>query len=247
MLRFTDISCSVGKRDAPNPGSFHSVEDLKSKMRLCGIETAFVWHSMSLEDHPVNGNREIVQIAQANNSILPVWVLVPHYTGEMPEPPRLMDELRENNVRAVRFFPKYNSLSHSLEEWSCGALFNHLAESGIPIIMDIDETDWNTIYGVCKRHPDLSCIVTKVYYRHGRYFYALWEELDNLYIEISWYKTFQGIEDICEKYGAERLLFGTSAPFFDPGPAVSMVLYADISQEQKELIAHGNIERLTGV
>ena len=124
---------------------------------------------------------------------------------------------------------------------------NHLAEAGIPALVDIDETDWNTICGVCRRHPDLNLIVTKMYYRHARYFYALWEELDNLYIEISWHKAFGGIEDICRKFGAEKLLFGTSAPYFDPGPAVSMVLFADISREEKELIAYRNIQRLTGL
>jgi len=246
-LPFLDINCSIGKRAAPNPGTFHSVEALEDTMALCGIEKAFVWHVLSLEDHPESGNREIVEIARSAESILPVWVLVPHHTGELPPPSLLVDDMLEHRVRAVRFFPRYNSLSHGLEEWSCGELLDTLAEAGIPVIIDIDETDWDTLYGICVRHPALSCIVTKVYYRHGRYFYALLEKLDNLYIEISWYKTFRGIEDICGKFGAERLLFGTSAPFFDPGPAVAMVLYADIPEDQKRLIAGGNARRLTGL
>ena len=55
-----------------------------------------------------------------------------------------------------------------------------------------------------------------------------------------------GIEDVCAKFGAERILFGSSLPYGAGSAAVSMITYANISEEEKELIASGNLERLLG-
>ena len=41
-------------------------------------------------------------------------------------------------------------------------------------------------------------------------------------------------------------MFGTGAPFCDAGTAVAALSYADITQKEKEAIAGGNIEKLTG-
>jgi len=53
-----------------------------------------------------------------------------------------------------------------------------------------------------------------------------------------------GLEDICERFGARRLLFGTGYPQFALGPAITMIASAQISNHDKQLIASGNMRRL---
>ena len=44
--------------------------------------------------------------------------------------------------------------------------------------------------------------------------------------------------------GAERFLFGTYMPEKEPYDKVFQLLSCGLAQEQKEMIAHGNFERL---
>ena len=44
--------------------------------------------------------------------------------------------------------------------------------------------------------------------------------------------------------GAEKFLFGSYMPEKEPYDKLFQLLYCELSQEEKELIAHGNFERL---
>jgi len=55
-----------------------------------------------------------------------------------------------------------------------------------------------------------------------------------------------GIRDFVRKYGADRLLFGTAFPDWNPGGPVLMLTQADITNKEREMIASGNIERILG-
>jgi predicted TIM-barrel fold metal-dependent hydrolase len=63
-------------------------------------------------------------------------------------------------------------------------------------------------------------------------------------IEISGYQPHRAIEEIAQRFGARRLLFGSGLPVFEPGSAVAMVTYAELPQDQKQMIAGGNLESL---
>jgi predicted TIM-barrel fold metal-dependent hydrolase len=63
-------------------------------------------------------------------------------------------------------------------------------------------------------------------------------------VEISGYQGLLAVEAVVKRFGAERLLFGTNLPTFNPGAAVTTVMYADIAEEDKSLIAAGNLRRL---
>ncbi|RLI02005.1 hypothetical protein DRO38_04435, partial [Candidatus Bathyarchaeota archaeon] len=55
-----------------------------------------------------------------------------------------------------------------------------------------------------------------------------------------------GIRDFCDKYGAERLLFGTGFPKWNPGGPILMLAQADITRKEREMIASGNLQRILG-
>ncbi len=247
MLSFCDINCSIGRRAAPNPGMFHTTETLGRQMDRFRIERALAWHTASLDHHPIEGNEEISRIAMQHRNIFPLWVVMPHHTGEFPPPEDLVGMMREQGVYAAKLVPQHNVLSYSLESWSCKELFDAFASSSIPVLIDADMMHWDTLCRICTDHPKLQIVLTRVSYRSGRYLYPLLGRFEHLHVEISWYKNFGGIEDICRKFGAERLLFGTDMPFFDPGPVVAMILYADLPGEQKQLVASGNFFRILGV
>ena len=78
----------------------------------------------------------------------------------------------------------------------------------------------------------------------NRRLFPLLEQYPNLYIETSYYVVHRGIELICRHFGAERLLFGTGLPQRAPGPAITALSYSQISDQERALIASGNLRRL---
>ena len=75
-------------------------------------------------------------------------------------------------------------------------------------------------------------------------FYPLLARYKNLSIDISAYWMYRGIESICKNFGANRILFGTGLPFYNPGLSLAMLSYSNIGARDKGLIAGDNLRRL---
>lgn len=246
-LSYFDCNCSFGMRGIVYPGSFYKLEDLLKNMENYGIKRALVYHSMAREYNPVVGNGMLMEEIKQYPSLYPVWAVMHHHTGEFPEPGELRKQLKANNIRAVRVFSAMADQGFGLSEWNCGELFSMLEECKVPLLLGFEQmAGWNELHEICSNHPGLKIIFTGVNYRIDRNAYALLEKFENLYVETSGYKGFEGIPEICRKFGAHRLVFGSAMPVLSGAAAVSMVNYADISEKEKRMIAYENLDNLLG-
>lgn len=243
-LKFFDCSCSIGMRGIVYPGSFYKINDLVEKMNRYGIEKALVYHSMAREYNPCEGNRMLVDEIKGFPLLVPVWVVMPHNTGEFPKPDELLRQMKHEGVKAVRIFPSATDQNYCISQWNCGELFLALQKAKVPLIIGIDQLSWNELHDLCNSYPGLNIVLTSVNYRVDRNLYSLLGKFRNLFIETIGYKVHSGIEEICTKFGAERLIFGSSMPLYSGAAAVSMINYACISDEEKSLIACRNLEIL---
>ena len=67
----------------------------------------------------------------------------------------------------------------------------------------------------------------------------------NVYLETcSSYRTPGVIEELVEKAGADRVLFGSDTPLMDPRSQIGKIITADISDEDKRLVLGENARRL---
>jgi predicted TIM-barrel fold metal-dependent hydrolase len=114
----------------------------------------------------------------------------------------------------------------------------------LPTFIDLDQTDFEAVAAVCQQYSLLPLVLLRVGYRTCRYLYPLLEKHPNLHLDISLFQAHGAIEEVCERFGPDRLLFATGLPVVAPGPAIAQVTYADISEEQKSLLAGGNLSRL---
>lgn len=249
-MKFFDANCCLGKLSVPMPKSIETAKELYDMMEKAGIEKSLVYHSFAKEYDPTFGNRKLMEVLTSfqrscvgtSKNLYPCLILVPHHTEEMPEPEKVICEILEKNIRAVRIFPKTHNWS--LSEWCSGKLLNELEQKTIPLFIDIEETSWEQAYSLCAGHPKLPIVLTQVPFRFSRQIYSLLAQTSNLYIETSHFQLHCGIEDVCKKFGAKQLLFGTSSPFFAPSPSMMAIKYANISEEEKELIASKNLMKL---
>ncbi|MFC1716899.1 amidohydrolase family protein [Candidatus Poribacteria bacterium] len=250
MVNFFDCNCVIGMRGIRRAGvageaEFYSIEGLMAEMDYAGIGDALVYHSLAKEYVPMLGNRQLMDEINCHERLHPCWVVMPHGTGEMPHPEALVNEMIEQDVKAARLFPSDHLFS--LSDWCSGELLTQLEKHGIVVIIQMDQIGWDGLHGLCSRYPDLSVIITNLSYRINRYLYPLLEKFKNVYVETSGYQIHKGMETLCAKFGAERIIFGTRMPSFTPGPAVNMINYSLISSEEKGMIAGGNLRRLLGV
>ena len=81
---------------------------------------------------------------------------------------------------------------------------------------------------------------------HGqdRYFRPLLEAYAHLVIATSRYECDGAIPELCARYGAQRLVFGTGYPDVPMGGAVLALLHCGLPEGDVVAIAGGNLERL---
>jgi len=240
-LDFFDCNAQVGRYGSPIPESYFTGKELLDHLAPMGISRALVFHALSKELHPAEGNPAVLEEVKGQ-PLTPCWVAMPHHTDEAPAPGEFVQRMREDGVKAVRLFP--NLHAYSLSDWCAGELLEELVQNRVPVFMEVSQASYDAIASVLKSHPDLRLTLLQTSYRCDRYLFPLMERYQHLSIETGGYVVSGGIEEICKRFGASRLVFGTGAPFFEPGAAVSPITYADISDTDKQVIAARNLERL---
>jgi predicted TIM-barrel fold metal-dependent hydrolase len=243
-INYYDCSCIIGRRNIVDPGSFYKVEDLVKKMNHYGIKKALVYHSMAREYDPLIGNSLIMNEINGYKNLIPVWVVMHHHTGEFPGPEELAEKMKKSGIKAVRMFPSPTEHNYSIADWNCGELFSMLEKYRIPLFIGADQIKWNEINELFCNHPEIRVVYTDVGYGCNRNLYATIEKHNNLSIETYSYKVHRGIEEICRRFGAKRLIFGSGSPIYSGGSAICMINYAEITIKEEQMIAGENLEKL---
>jgi len=244
QLGLFDSNCMLGKIVAPKAGFPLDAGELLEVMDHFEIAEAIVYHSLSKEYHPAFGNPALCQQIAHSRRLHGMWVVMPSGTGDFPAEKPLVEAMRAEGIKAARVFPHPDRHNFSLKDWCSAGLLNSLESLSIPLFVDADQVDWDTVGQLCRDHPGLPLVLTSVGYRSNRFLYPLLEKLDNLHVELSSYCGHRAIEALSERFGAQHLLFGTRLPFFSPGSAVGMLSYARISPVERKLIAGDNLRNM---
>lgn len=243
-LRFFDCNCSVGRTGYPHLLDISDAAGLRREMEIAGIEEALVYHTVARDGHPPLGNALLHEEIKGQAGLYPVWVLLPHQTGEMPLPEKLIPEMKTQGVKAAQLYPGRTHHSFSLADWCAGDLLAWLEGARFPLIFDIEIVTWEEVFALLSTYPHLPLVISNCSYRHNRFLYPLWEKFENLFVEISRFMGAGALEDVVKRFGAGRLLFGTNMPQYSGTAAVALVAYAEISREEKEAIAGGNLKNI---
>lgn len=248
---YIDCDTRVGRSSGTrNVGGFDkSARDLLLEMDRFGIDKAIVFHTMALEYSPSVGNEMLMkEIRGLEDRLLPCWVVLPHQTGEMPHPKKLVPEMLENGVGFARIFPNFPANSHRFElaEWCIGELLSELEEASIPLLVDFslfrrEQPPFRDVYSMCSNHPKLPIILTGTQARNNRSLYPLLSLFDNLYIQTGGFYVHRGLEDVVERIDNRPLLFGSSWPVLGMGAAHFHLERSLISQDEKNRISGGTL------
>jgi hypothetical protein len=245
VVTFLDASCRVGRRAALDDEFAQQPDEVVGLLASYGIAGALCTHSWAEEHDPLAGNQEMRAVAARHPVFSTCAVILPPGTGEMPftgDPAGLVDYLGSIGARAVRLAPSKHG--YSLTPTVCDDLLAALAETAFPVCVGLGEIGWERLDEVLTRHPALRVILERIGYRHGRTVLPMLARHRGLHIETSTYVGHRAIEELVDRYGPWRPVFGTDQPFLDPGAALARILYADLTDEAREAVAGGNLARL---
>jgi predicted TIM-barrel fold metal-dependent hydrolase len=209
-------------------------DDLIGEMDRYGIRQALVSHFAAEEYDATEGNCALV--SELNGRFTPAWAALPE--------PGFIEKLPAHRPFAVRLFygaPKHN---FSWSAWCSGELYEYLQSHSVLTLMAREAIEWDALAQILTDFPRLPVLLLETGYRADRYLFPLFRQHPNLYIDTSTYLAHRQLESFVDRYGPERLIFGSRLPLYTPGAALAVLATARISDEAKLLIAGGTLRRL---
>ncbi len=246
QIKYIDCFASIGKWTGKDIEAPWTVEQMLSDMERCQIHGTLVYSNMAKELQPSIGNRLVLDFCQKNPRLIPCWIALPHQCHEALEGAKFVQEMLDNEVKAVKLFPKMHR--YLLNDQTMGSLLNALQEAELPMIIDrgehepeVQQIDWEDIAPLCTKYPRLKVILHRVRWEATRYLLPLLKQLPNLHCEFSNYQANRIIEFLVKEVGSDQLLFGTQMMEKSPGAAKAFIDYADISVKDRKKIAGENL------
>jgi len=247
-----DINVMLGPTSSDAEPSLKTADELLREMDRLDIAEALVYAAEARYCHPCEGNWALLQQIEGHRDRLhPCWMLLPPATAELPAPTELVRQMRDNGVRAGRMLPGQHIFPVS--ERVLRPLLEALADEAIPLIVDLERSHWSElspwddIFGLCEAHPRLPIILLRECGSVTRSLYHLWDAFPNLYLETSYLQTACCLEEISERFGPTRLLFGSGMPEYDASGAIATVRASGLTAQQRADIAGNNARRLLGL
>lgn len=248
-LDLFDANCCLGTSNLAQSSLPLSSVELLAEMDRYGISDALVYHAWAECYSASVGNDKLFNEVSLFPRLHACCVMMPGPPPLTKDRPLAIDDMVLAGARAARLFVRAHRLS--LSGWSIDDLLGKLNDRHIPLFLDFgrthwaeDVTDYDAIYRICHQFRELPIILVREGIGSTRLLYPLLEKFDNLRLEISYYQVPRGLEEICRRFGATHLLFGTGLPSYCAGAPITMLLCADLSIQDKRAIAGGNLRQL---
>ena len=248
-LEFFDSNMYIGRiSNAQTYKPALTGSDLVKAMDHMGIGKALVWHIAQFDYSVPEGNNLLSSLIKENDRLFGCWSILPPQTGEIPFVDEMFSRMKNERVFALRPFPGEHK--YLLNRTVFGDFLDEVSKRKIPLMLSMQklEMDYKYIYEIMSEYPDLTCILCDVgIWGQDRRVRPLVEKYDNLYVETSCLSIHDGVvEDFVNKYGPDRLVFGSAFPEKIPEASMLQLMHAEISDDAKRKIACENLEKMIG-
>ncbi len=220
---------------------FATATDLLHEMDRLGIARALTYHNEARAFHPGPGNRLLLQKIEktpgARERLIPAAVISPIMRYDNCALPELKMAMKEGRVRGLRYFAGRN--------WHLAQIESAIEEllEYRPVLFVDGSLDYEEILQFAQRFPQLPLVTLQTLWPSEMRLADLMERCPNLHADTSWMHSDATIELLVERFGASRVLFG-SGPDSHNAASIAALIHAEISEEEKALIAGGNLARL---
>jgi len=235
-----DANVRVGDLSA-QPAPCRDRAALLAEMDRYGVERAVIYHALTEEVSPVEGNLLLEPWLDANARLVPQWSALPT-AASLAQLQALHDQRRISSVRLhdtrVAGLP--------FRPWAYDHLLAWLNAQRIPVWIPLPGADADELVMTLQDHPDLVSVLVGAHYTHHLQVRPLLARLPNTHLELSRYEPIGEIEALADEFGAERLVYGSWYSQYAMGPMLFYLHHTDLSQEELALVCAGNLERILG-
>jgi len=223
-----------------------SLKHLVDELDHCSISAALVCNTGQIVYDPMFENRRLLDDLAAYDWLHPLWNVYPHYLGSIPEPTKLIKEMRDSNVRAVTIHPttdNWNPLSRPSEP-----LMRELEREQVLTIIDqMAELRPEPLEALLQKFPKLPVLIRSVSWDSQNHIIPLLVTYPNLHISFDKFQINYGIERLSELGCDDQMIFSSNAPQMSTGAHRIYVDYAGVSQTVRKKVAAGNLCRLLDI
>jgi len=247
-MDFFDVNLQIGRAAVRRHGQAATVAELFNALRETTITSGVAWHIAQRDAGADVGNALISQAIAGEQRLHGCWTIVPPRTDAAVMGNTGTDffhRMQAARIVALRAFP--DAHNYQLNRATFGLFLDEVAERRIPLLMSLHYgMEWSAMHGLLQEYPTLTIILCDLgLWGQDRQSWPLLEQYPNVYVESSLVSLEAGgLEATVHAFGAERILFGSGFPFHYPHAALLDVLHAEITEQEKMLIAAGNAQRL---
>lgn len=244
-MDFFDVNLQIGRPSIRQFGAVSTVSELFNELDGTGITRGVVWHIAQRECGPDTGNAMISNAIAGDDRACGCWTILPPISDANIMTADFIDRMQKENIVALRAFPDANRFQ--LSRIAFGAFLDDISERGIPLLMSfLFGMEWPAIYQLLQEYPKLTVVLCDLgLWGQDRQSWPLVDKYPNVYLESSLVSLQAGgLEAAVKSLGAEKLLFGSGFPGHSSHAAVLDILHADISDDDRQKIASGNLNRL---
>ncbi len=245
MKNLFDCNGRFGNPSMSAP-EFPAVKDVLNFMDYLGIQRSLVWNVESRDSNALWCNcRLIDQIRQtpgAKDRIIPSFYISPGMMYERGGIEGLTRLLADTKVAALRF---HRGLSgYTLDQVQ--PIIREIVPFKPVLFLNHAEAEPSDILSFTEKYPQVPLVLMEFAWGHYTRVFNLMRQRPNILADISWCHVWGSVEMMIKHFGVERLLFGTGGKVHN-GASIAALAQAQITESQRELIAHGNLERLLGL
>jgi len=244
MSRLRLIDCHAGiclanAGDQSAPGAAIAAE-----MARLHIEGALVrpFPDKDTFDAPA-ANARLFEICHGLPALTPCPIAVPNSACDLQSEPDMVGDFIARGARCVLIRPAPDYWLPV--PWVAERLFLALQDRRMPVLCLESALGLEKVWELAQRYPQLPLILAGVGYRALRSLVGLLEACPNVRVCTGGaFSIHCGLEFLAQRVGIQRLIFGTGYPETEAMAAVTMLMYSDLSPAERELVGHGNIQRL---
>lgn len=240
-----DANVALG-RHRDRTVSVDTVEGTLSAMSKAGVDRALVYSTLTMQATPTtwgtadtwHGNQLLLDLIREAPNLVPQFACNPA-GNDLND---FAAGLSSGGVRSVRMFPALHR--YPFRDWAVKRWLDWLASEQIAAWITADQIDPSDLHDTLELHPDVSVVLCEVHYSYEPWAMLLLKSLPNLYIELSRAVSPDGIADLMEAVGEDRILYGSRFPDSPMPPQLYNLHRSGLSEASLRAICSGNLERL---
>jgi len=239
-MKIVDINLTIGGNDV-------NLEKLLTVMRDYHIDHGVCYHQHALLD-PKDGNQKMAALAQMSGGKLSVCAVLDPILGadNLHGEGSLLQRLSSFKPACLRVFPALVRIPFHPFYWE--EILDAANTLSLPLIVDFEYTDafFCSIPDISTMYPNIKFILLQQGCCQGRRILPLLTKRENIYFTVEQMLDYLQLEEIEQRCGCNKLLFGSGYPMLPHAGALGLVMYADISSDNRQRILFDNWEDIKG-